>query len=156
VRHITYLCLNGLVLLSVLSACGAPSEQAEPATSKTEKASASPKLVATNSQHQPSVYVATLNKDVGVPEALQSGALKIRDGCLVVDSGGQVSLAILPKGSSLGKTGAVYLGGHRVGLNSEVRFGGGSYPAGHEIFRSLPHPIALGCPKNGMLIGELL
>jgi hypothetical protein len=103
------------------------------------------------------IYAAELASSIGVPEALQSGKLQIRGGCLVVNSGGQIALAILPQGSTYDASQQIVRHGtQKIKLETPISFGGGSYPAGHEVFLKLRSSAPTTCPKNGMLIGELL
>jgi hypothetical protein len=102
-------------------------------------------------------YVGTLGQEVAVPEALLTGALRIRDNCLVFDSGGQVSLAVVPAGTRLdaGRS-RVTIGGAALPLGKEMQFGGGSYPVGHEVFGKLTKPVPGNCPRSGTLIGDIV
>jgi hypothetical protein len=102
-------------------------------------------------------YMATLARAVAVPEALLTGALRVRHKCLVFDSGGQVSLALVPAGTRLdGRRGEIAIGAATLPLGKELQFGGGSYPAGHEVFDKLADPVPEHCPRSGTLIGDLV
>ncbi len=101
------------------------------------------------------VYVATLAQEVAVPEALITGALRVRDNCLVLDSGGRVSLALVPAGTRLddGRS-EIAIGRAKLPLGREMRFGGGAYPPGHEVFGKLAAPVPSNCLRSGTLVGD--
>lgn len=104
-----------------------------------------------------SIYVARLAQEVAVPEALLTGTLRIRDGCLVFDSRGQVTLALVPGETQVDSAARrVAIGKTMVPLDKEMRFGGGYYPAGHEVFAKLQNPVPANCPQAGTLIGDTI
>jgi hypothetical protein len=154
-------CCAALTLLLISAACGR-SDATSASKSSGEKMPHAPTgRAGSASEHRrrdvADLYVATLAREVSVPEALLTGALRIHRNCLVFDSGGQVSLALVPAGTRLdGARGEIALGAVTVPLGKELRFGGGSYPAGHEVFGTLADPVPQHCPRSGTLIGDVV
>ena len=102
------------------------------------------------------IFVGRLSDNVGMPEALMTGVLTVEDGCLVFKIGGTSLLAMLPQDASLDEANARIrsLSGD-IPLNRELQFGGGTYPASHEIFSKLDTPPPSTCPKEGAIIGNI-
>ena len=164
---------RSLFMLLVAAGCSAP--DAEPSTGRERAKDVTDAVAATASSAaatpatapapppaarvEEAPYLAVA-KDGPALEALLSGQLEVRDGCIVLVIGRTPWLAVFlpPARVAAGGGGrmAVAMGAATITLGETVSLGGGWLPPTTDYATWLQVPPPPNCPKQGVLIAEFV